>query len=78
MQASFRLKEVDEGILYVVITGYTWKDVPRNYISKSTVNKFPLYLCEHDTYQKIFNELLNKGSDFKKIDFSHFFLHTYT
>jgi putative transposase len=33
-------------------------------------------LCEHGTYQKIFNELLNKGYDLKKIDLSHCFTDT--
>jgi len=34
------------------------------------------YLYEHGTYQKIFNELLNKGYDLKKIDFSRCFIDT--
>ncbi len=58
------------------MTGCTWKDVPRRYESKSTVHRFHLYLCEHGTYQKIFNELLNKGYDLKKIDLSHCFADT--
>jgi putative transposase len=55
------------------MTGCTWKDVPIQYGSKSTVHRFHLYLCEHETYQKICNELLNKGYDLNKIDLSHFF-----
>ena len=47
-----------------------------HYGSKSTVHRFHLYLCEHGTYQKIFNELLNKGYDLKKIDLSHCFTDT--
>jgi len=31
------------GILYVVMTGCTWKNVPRRYGSKSTVHRFHLY-----------------------------------
>jgi putative transposase len=46
------------------------------YGSKSTVHRFHLHLCEHSTYQKIFNELLNKGYDLKKIDLSHCFTDT--
>jgi transposase len=61
------------GILYVVTKGCTWKDVPQQYGSKSTVHRFHLYLCEHGIYQKIFNEFLNKGYDFKKIDLPHCF-----
>lgn len=38
-----------------------------------TVHKFHLYLCEHSIYKKIFNELLNKGYDLKKIDLSQCF-----
>jgi len=54
------------GILCVVMTGCMWKDILRKYGSKSTVHRFYLYLCEHCIYQKIFNELLNKGYDLKK------------
>jgi transposase len=43
------------GILYVFTTGCTWKDVPRRYGSMSTVNRFHLYLREHDIYQEISN-----------------------
>jgi putative transposase len=64
------------GILYVVMTGCTWKDVPRRYGAKSTVHRFHLYLCEHGIYQEIFNELLNKGYDLRKIDISHCFTDT--
>ncbi len=44
--------------------------------SRSTVHRFHLYLCEHGTYYEIFNELLNKGYDLKKIDILHFFIDT--
>ena len=64
------------GILYVVTTGCTWKDVPRQYSSKSTAHRLHLYLCEHGIYQEIFNELLNKGYDMNKIDLSHCFIDT--
>jgi putative transposase len=64
------------GILYVVMTGCTWKDVPRRYGSKSTVHRFHLYLSGHGIYQEIFNELLNKGYDLNKIDLSHCFTDT--
>ncbi|WP_011305696.1 transposase [Methanosarcina barkeri] len=70
------MRKLMNGIFYVVMTGCTWKDVPRRYGSKSTVHRFLLYLCEHGIYQKIFNELLNKGYDLKKIDFSHCFTDT--
>jgi len=67
------LRKLMNGILYVITTGSTWKDVPCRYGSKSTVHRFHLYLCEHGTYQKTFNEFLNKGYDLKKIDLSHCF-----
>ena len=70
------MRKLMNGILYVVMTGCTWKDVPRKYGSKSTVHRFHLYLCEHGIYQKIFNELLNKGYYLKKIDISHCFTDT--
>ena len=70
------MRKLMNGILYVVMTGCTWKDVPRKYGSKSTVHRFHLYLCEHGIYPKIFNELLNKGYDLKKIDLSHCFTDT--
>ncbi|WP_048136859.1 transposase [Methanosarcina horonobensis] len=70
------MRKLMNGILYVVMTGCTWKDVPRRYGSKSTVHRFHLYLCEHGIYQEIFNELLNKGYDLKKIDLSHCFTDT--
>ena len=70
------MRKLMNGILYVVMTGCTWKDVPYRYGSKSTVHRFHLYLCEHGIYQKIFNDLLNKGYDMKKIDLSHCFTDT--
>jgi hypothetical protein len=57
------------GIFYVVTASCTWQDVSRQYGSKSTVHRFHLYLCEHGTYQEIFNELSNKGYDLKKLTF---------
>jgi putative transposase len=69
-------RKLMNGILYVVMTGCTWKDVPNYYGTKSTVHRFHLYLCEHGIYHKIFNELLNKGYDLKKIDLSHCFTDT--
>ena len=68
------IRKLMNGILYIVMTDCTWKDIPRRYGSKSTVHRFHLYLCEHGTYQKIFNELLNKGYGLKKIDLSHCFI----
>jgi len=44
--------------------------------SKSTVHRFHLYLCENGIYQKIFNELLNKGYGLNKIYLSHCFTDT--
>ena len=70
------MQKVMNGILYVVMTGPYVKYVPRQFGSKSTVHRFHLYLCEHGNYQKIFNELLNKGYDMKKIDLSHCFTDT--
>ncbi|WP_158498912.1 transposase [Methanosarcina sp. A14] len=70
------MRKLMNGIFYVVLTGCTWKDVHRRYGSKSTVHRFPLYLCEHCIYLKIFNGLLNKGYDLKKIDLSHCFTDT--
>ena len=64
------------GILYVVTISCKWQDIPCQYGSKSTVHRFHLYLCEHGTYQEIFNELLNKGYDLKKINLSHCFTDT--
>ncbi|PAV11238.1 transposase [Methanosarcina spelaei] len=69
------MRKLMNGILYVVMTGCTWKDVPRRYGSKSTVHKFHLYLCEHGIYLKIFNELLNKGY-VRKIYLSYCFTDT--
>jgi transposase len=70
------MRKLMNGILYLVMTCYTWKDAPRKYGSKSTVNRSHLYLCEHGVYQKIFNELLNKGYDLNKIDLSYCFTDT--
>ncbi len=42
------LSKLVNGILYVLMTVCTWKDIPRHYGSKSTVHRFHLYLCEHD------------------------------
>lgn len=70
---SADLIKLMNGILFVVTIGCTWKDVSPHYGSKSTVHRFHLYLCEHGIYQKIFDGLLNKGYDIKKIDLSHCF-----
>ena len=67
------MRKLMNGILYLVMTCCTWKGAPRKYGSKSTVNRSHLYLCEHGVYQKIFNELLNKGYDLNKIDLSYCF-----
>ncbi|WP_141706328.1 MULTISPECIES: transposase [Methanosarcina] len=75
-KASCKLRKLMNGILYVVMSGCTWKNVPRRYGSKSTVHRFHPYLFEHSIYQKIFNELLNKGYDLDKIDISHCFTDT--
>ena len=74
-KATCRSAKVNERHFVVVMTGCIWKDIPCRYGSKSTVHRFHLYLCEHATYHKIFNELLNKGYDLKKID-SHCFTDT--
>ncbi len=42
------------GILYILSTGCTWHDVPRQYGTKSTVHRFHLYLCDHGIYDEIF------------------------
>ncbi|WP_155398083.1 transposase [Methanosarcina barkeri] len=42
-KASCKLRKLMNGILYVVMTGCTWKNVPRRYGSKSTVHRFHLY-----------------------------------
>lgn len=70
------LRKLMNGTLYVVTTGCTWQDVPRQYGSKSTVHRFHLYLCEHGIYQEIFNELLNKSYALGKVDLSHCFTDT--
>ena len=70
------MRKLMNSILYVVMTGCTWKDVPCRYGSKSTVHRFHIYLCENGIYQEIFNDLLNKGYDLKKIDLSHCFTDT--
>lgn len=72
----YDLRKLMNGILYAGTTGCTWKDIPRQYGSKSTIHRFHLYLCEHGTYREIFNELLNKGYDFKKLDLSRCFTDT--
>jgi putative transposase len=41
-------RKLMNGILYVVMTGCTWKDFPRCNGSKSTFHRFHLYLCEQD------------------------------
>jgi transposase len=70
------LRKLMNNIMYVVMTGCTWKDMPSQYGSKSTIHRFHLYLCEHGIYQEIFNELLNKGYDLKRIDLFHCFTDT--
>lgn len=38
------MRKLFNSILYVVMTGCAWKDVPRRYGSKSTVHRFRLHL----------------------------------
>jgi len=59
------------GILYVLTTGCTWSDVPRQYGTKSTVHRFHLYLAEHGIYQDIFLDLLRSMYEIRKIDLIH-------
>jgi len=64
------------GILFVLTTGCTWSDVPKNYGTKSTVHRFHQYLCENRIYQGVFLDLLRKGYDLRKVDLSHCFVDT--
>jgi transposase len=59
------------GILYVLMTGCTWLDIPAKYGTKSTVHRYHLELCEKGVYQAIFLDLLRSGYEIKKIDVSH-------
>lgn len=41
------MRKLMNGILYVVMTGCTWRNIPNLHGLKSTVHRFHLYLCEH-------------------------------
>lgn len=58
------------GILYVLSTGCTWHDVPRQYGTKSTVHRFHLYLCDHGIYDAIFAAMRQQGYDLADLDLS--------
>lgn len=58
------------GILYVLSTGCTWYDVPRQYGTKSTVHRFHLYLCDHGIYDEIFAAMRQHGYDLADLDLS--------
>ncbi|TAJ44049.1 transposase [Methanofollis fontis] len=70
------LRQLMNGILFVLTTGCTWSDVPKKYGTKSTVHRFHHYLSENGIYQDIFLELLQKGYDLRKVDLSHCFVDT--
>ncbi|RXE57374.1 transposase [Methanoculleus taiwanensis] len=59
------------GILYVLTTGCTWRDVPEKYGTKSTVHRYHLELCEKGVYQAIFLDLLQSGYEIRKVDLTH-------
>ncbi len=58
------------GILYVLATGCSWHDVPRQYGTKSTVHRFHLYLCDHEIYDEIFAAMRRHGYDLADLDLS--------
>ena len=64
------LRKSFNGILYVLITGINWMDVPRIYGNKSTIHRLHLELCETGVYAKIFDEMRSRGYLNGKLDLS--------
>ena len=58
------------GILYVLSTGCSWIDVPRQYGTKSTIHRFHLVLCTQGRYDQIFALIRHQGYDLSQIDLS--------
>ncbi|MDD2472665.1 MAG: transposase [Methanoculleus sp.] len=54
------------GILYILTTGCTWRDIPVKYGTKSTIHRYHLELCEKGVYQAIFFDLLRSGYEIRK------------
>lgn len=70
------LRKLFNGILYVLKTGCTWADVPREYGAKSTVHRLHLELSNSGAYEKISEFMLSKGYETDKIDLSSCFTDT--
>jgi len=58
------------GILYVLSTGCSWTDVPRQYGTKSTTHWFHLLLSTQGRYDQIFALIRNQGYDISQLDLS--------
>ena len=58
------------GILYVLSTGCSWTDVPRQYGTKSTTHRFHLLLSTQGRYDQIFALIRNQGYDLSQLDLS--------
>jgi putative transposase len=70
------LRKLFNGILYVLKTGCTWADVPKEYGTKSTVHRLHQELSNSGTYEKISDFMLSEGYETGKIDLSSCFTDT--
>jgi len=59
LKADFR--KTFNAILYAVIIGCRWSDVPRIQGAKSTVHRPHLELCKSGTFDEIFRDLRSVG-----------------
>jgi transposase len=64
------LRKTFNGILYVLVVGCRWSDVPRIYGAKSTVHRLHLELCESGAYEEIYSVLRSVRYELNKLDVS--------
>jgi putative transposase len=64
------LRKTFNGILYVLIVGCCWSDVPRIQGAKSTVHRLHLELCESGAYDETIRVLCPVSCGLNKLDFS--------
>ena len=61
-----------EGILWVLVTGSRWKDLPRAYPSKATCHRRFQKWTEQGLLRKAWHRLLDKLDDADQLDWSEF------
>lgn len=66
----FNQRKLFNGVIFALITGCSWSDIPRSYGAKSTIHRFHQELCRKGIYKKLFDYMLSKGYESNLIDIS--------